>query len=821
MNDAHRPTPAAPQVRTLLLTDLVDSTTLVERLGDAQAAELFREHDRLVLDLQQRWRGRLIDRSDGMLLLFERPIDGLAFALDYARGLRAIGETRKVELRARAGLHVGEVLTWHNSAEAVQAGAKPLEVEGLAKPLAGRLMTLARPGQILLSATAEPLARRAARELGERGEHLIWKSYGRWRLKGMPDSQEIFEVGEPGHAPLRAPNHTPKAWRDIPLWRRPVALAAEVLLLAGLGTGLWFITKPQPAIAFGERDWVVVGDLRNLTGDPRFDDALEAALRISLEQSRYVNVMPDMRVRDTLQLMRRDPARAVVDRALGSEIATRTGARALLLPTVAEVRGRVQVSVEVVDPLTQATVYANSAAGRGADSAVASVGRVSTAMREDLGEALVTIQATSAPLEKVTTPDLDALRAFTLGQEAYARQRLPEAEQHFRQALAIDPGFAMARIGLSRIAFVKTDVPTALREMETAVAGLDRLTDRERLYATAQLAMVRWDRDWIEKWTALARLYPDFHVAAFNASNGMRYANRYREMHAYSDATTATQAITRPAGVHHRAVAAAALGRLADAERDFRLAEQLGFRAGFVEPALHQAAMRRFDKASALLSANGAGSHGGVETTMADITFAADAGRWDEAARKARVLGESVAEPRLPFDWTARAVILAVQKRTLPASRVQQEARGLIDLATRALPAVQGRAREAVANAALFAGYVAAGAGDRGSARRALALAEPVIATAPRPVLANHAAIVRARLALQDDKPAKALEALAPYRSASALALTERVAEEARTALGGNAPEARDAKDRPEWRARAYQEWASERPPVIEALAGR
>ena len=81
----------APQLRTLLLTDLCDSTALVERIGDVAAAELFREHDGLVLELQQRWRGRLIDRSDGLLLLFERPIDGLGFALDYERGLQVLG----------------------------------------------------------------------------------------------------------------------------------------------------------------------------------------------------------------------------------------------------------------------------------------------------------------------------------------------------------------------------------------------------------------------------------------------------------------------------------------------------------------------------------------------------------------------------------------------------------------------------------------------------------------------------------------------------------------------------------------------------------
>ena len=89
-----------PQLRTLLLTDLCDSTALVERLGDGAAADLFREHDRLVLELQQRWRGRLIDRSDGLLLLFERSDRRLGFALDYVRGLRAIGENRMPHVAA-------------------------------------------------------------------------------------------------------------------------------------------------------------------------------------------------------------------------------------------------------------------------------------------------------------------------------------------------------------------------------------------------------------------------------------------------------------------------------------------------------------------------------------------------------------------------------------------------------------------------------------------------------------------------------------------------------------------------------------------------
>lgn len=518
-----------PQVRTLLLTDLVDSTALVERLGDTVAATLFRAHDRIVLELQQRWRGRLIDRSDGLLLIFERPIDGLGFALDYVRGLRDLGREHKQTLQARAGLHVGEVLVWENSVDAVRLGAKSLEVEGLAKPLAGRLMALARPGQILLSATAEPLAHRAARELGERGELLVWKSYGRWRFKGVPEAQEIFEVGEPGLAPLRMPSHTPKAWRDLPLWRRPVALAAETLLLAGLALSGWFLTRPQPAIAFTERDWVVVGDLRNLTGDPRLDDSLEQAFRISLEQSRYVNVLSDLKVRETLQRMQKK-ADAQVDRAAGSEIALRDGARALLLPTVAEVGGRLRVSAEVIDPRTQTTVYAVSADGKGIESALGSIDDVTDQLREKLGEAMQNVQKTSVPLPNVATPSLDALKAFAVARNMASTTG--DREQTlglYRRALQLDPQFALAHADIARFYASNGEVARSLEEWRKALAIPQRLSPQEKLGIELMVMQHDGPDQYFRKADQYLALYPDdYRTIGRLATNTWHQRNDFR-----------------------------------------------------------------------------------------------------------------------------------------------------------------------------------------------------------------------------------------------------------------------------------------------------
>src|SRR4051812_36966208 len=152
-------------LRAVLICDLIESSALVERLGDRAAADLMSRHDRLARAAMQRHGAREVDKTDGFLLLFDRPIQAISFALEYQRDLRALAKQTTQPLAARVGIHVGEVMAWANTASDVARGAKPLEVEGQAKTLAARLMALALPGQILLSAVAYSLARRGEHEL--------------------------------------------------------------------------------------------------------------------------------------------------------------------------------------------------------------------------------------------------------------------------------------------------------------------------------------------------------------------------------------------------------------------------------------------------------------------------------------------------------------------------------------------------------------------------------------------------------------------------------------------------------------------------------
>ncbi|UNK48118.1 putative peptide modification system cyclase [Lysobacter sp. S4-A87] len=757
MNEmTHRPSIDSPQLRTLLLTDLCDSTALVESIGDVATATLFRDHDRLVLDLQQRWRGRLIDRSDGLLLMFERPIDGLGFALDYVRTLEVMSASLGKEIKARAGLHVGEVLTWRNTDEAVLAGAKPLEVEGLAKPTAARLMSMARPGQILLSSVAEPLAHRASRELGERGQQLLWKSHGRWRFKGMPESQHVYEVGEPGIAPLRAPPNTPKAWRDIPLWRRPASLVAEAAVVAMFGIGIWFMTRPAPAIAFNQRDWVVVADLRNLTGQTVLDDSLQQAFRISLEQSRYVNVLSDMKTRNTLERMRLQPG-TPLDRAIASEIAMRDGARAVILPTVAEVGGKLRVSVEVIDPHTQATVYAESVDGNGAESALSSIDEATRTLRGKLGEAIASIDKDSVKLPEATTGDLDALRAYALGQKAYGRGQYADAKGFYTNAVKLDGSFALAYIGLLRAHNALDDLPGGVANLRKAAKLRDHLPPRDAMYLDAWLAQVDAPLQALDRWRELSAMYPDFFPAAANVGYDLFSRNRFAEGLVFAKRASAAQYEFSPLATDLVGQFQLALENYDEAKAAFAHATGDGVGKAILRGASANAAEGQFDAAEALFAKAAA------DVKSDDFNHAAvylDRGQWRQARREA----ESVIKAVESGSFRARAATFPIAVSEWVQGSRDASLRRLRDTARSALKAVDspGNAAGALDDAylAASAGILAQRMGDVELGREVARRLQPQKALLGAPSLRDMMVVLVANDLRSSGKPAEALSNL-------------------------------------------------------------
>lgn len=183
---------------TLAFTDIVDSTQLVQRLGDDAAAELWARHDRRVRDLLRHHCGREIDRTDGFFAIFDRAPDAAAFAGAYH------GAAAELTLQARVALHTGAVTLRANDADDIARGAKPLEVEGLAKPFAARLSALAGPAQTLVSAAACAALS---------GSACVLRSHGHYRLKGVAEPVEVLELGHGAVPAFAPPGDTDKAYR--------------------------------------------------------------------------------------------------------------------------------------------------------------------------------------------------------------------------------------------------------------------------------------------------------------------------------------------------------------------------------------------------------------------------------------------------------------------------------------------------------------------------------------------------------------------------------------------------------------------------------
>jgi class 3 adenylate cyclase len=153
---------------TVLFSDIVDSTRMLERLGDHEWARVLREHNERIRAAIDRFRGReMAVTGDGFLALF----DGAAKAV--RAGALMDPAVAELGIRVRVGLHTSEV-------EIV--GGQP---RGVGVHAAARVAALAGPGEVLVSGTTRDLLDGSGLSLEPRGEH---------ELKGLSGARTVFAL---------------------------------------------------------------------------------------------------------------------------------------------------------------------------------------------------------------------------------------------------------------------------------------------------------------------------------------------------------------------------------------------------------------------------------------------------------------------------------------------------------------------------------------------------------------------------------------------------------------------------------------------------
>lgn len=173
----------------IVLLDIIGSTAFVQRHGAQVSAKWFQYHDRLTRNLCYKFSGREIDRSDGFLLSFDRLIDAVNFALIYQQKIPA-----KTKLQCRIGVHWGGVIEVTQDELWVASGAKRVELEGIAKNVAARTMSLCQAGQVLLTKEAMNRLKGRTNPFTPKGTRYV--CVGLYRFKGVKEPQQIFAVGD-------------------------------------------------------------------------------------------------------------------------------------------------------------------------------------------------------------------------------------------------------------------------------------------------------------------------------------------------------------------------------------------------------------------------------------------------------------------------------------------------------------------------------------------------------------------------------------------------------------------------------------------------
>lgn len=171
----------------IVLLDLIGSTNFVQKVGALKAAQWLQYHDRLARNLVYRFNGREIDRSDGFMLSFDTVIDAVNFALHYQDQIPA-----KIKLNTRIGIHWGKVIEVQQDDIFIDAGAKRVELEGIAKNIAARTMSLCQAGQVLLTKEAIDIVRRKTNMFTPKGTR--YACLGLYKFKGVREPQEIYGV---------------------------------------------------------------------------------------------------------------------------------------------------------------------------------------------------------------------------------------------------------------------------------------------------------------------------------------------------------------------------------------------------------------------------------------------------------------------------------------------------------------------------------------------------------------------------------------------------------------------------------------------------
>ncbi|MFN2564355.1 MAG: protein kinase [Gemmatimonadaceae bacterium] len=271
-------------------------------------------------------------------------------------------------------------------------------------------------------------------------------------------------------------------------WKRAALGGVTALVAFTLLTAAWWVTRAlgvgpaaslMTAGVLGEREQILVADFRSPASDTGLGAVVTEALRTDLAQSRNLDVVPPTAVREVLRRMQRPPD-ARVDYALAREIAAREGIKAVVDGEVLQLGGSYIIAAKLISAQNGDVLGTFRATAEDGDGVIVALGELSREMRAKVGESLKEIRA-AHPLERVTTPSLEALRKYVQGVRAFAQGSFDKGVAFVEEAIALDTGFAMAYRKLAaELSNTRRHVARTAELAKKAYDYRDRLSESER-----------------------------------------------------------------------------------------------------------------------------------------------------------------------------------------------------------------------------------------------------------------------------------------------------------------------------------------------------
>jgi len=317
---------------------------------------------------------------------------------------------------------------------------------------------------------------------------------------------------------------TPKKLRMRRI-RNWIGIAAAVLLVAGGSVALYrYLTRYQ----LSATDTIVIADLTNRTSDAVLDDALNLALPVEIAQTPFLQVLAQDKVRETMKQLGH-PQDAKVTPEIAREVCLKTNSRAVITSSIADAGNHFHIELSGINCQSD-KVFARSEQDATLRSGIVhALGVAGAQLRSRMGEPNDSLKKFNQPLELATSAFPEALQLVS---KAFRRHLSPDYAgtiQLYKQAIDIDPSFALAYASVGTVYLQVGNLPEAIANEKKAYELRDRLTGQLKylavtLYYSVGLGDLTAAYPIYQEWV---RTFPLDGVAHNNFGSALFYLGRY------------------------------------------------------------------------------------------------------------------------------------------------------------------------------------------------------------------------------------------------------------------------------------------------------